>query len=1005
MLSAFIFDKTKDIIFIVILFIIHFKALFSKILDNFILKENLDTGDLIYVKDYHNLNIAITRKNTIYAGFPPTSKANLSASVTKYTNGITINNNFVLITCLSDFILKKINLKTGRTSNVVTMYYDPNGLTKSCSIGLLGNSAFVISSTISSNRVTTLISQYDLENINDETNGPTYTNTFIIGGNSNAHSFSYNSIEEIDQQADVESISVYGNITDIHLIFFYVNPINNEDGTITYRIMARFENKNYRLFNSTIKTDIKALKLNYYSIRLIIKYKKMDLYIKKEDSGYKFYSEKGKKNFEEEFISHNNSLIFTASRDFLKIEKLNCQNYYLFSLKSSIIKILGMYNETTDYVVYYYQTENSLNYISFQNSSFYFQVQAQSSNYIKKYNNNLVVNINKLIIPNDDYGNINLSNILYEDGNITKDYYTYNELSKDLTIFENPTDPQTKAIFLFNSLYEKQSNTDINLYIQPPLNVTITFEGCSFFCNLCFYHYMDCDLQKCESNYAFMNDTNDCYPNNQLFKKYIYNSTTKYFEKCYKTCDFCSLMSSESSKQKHNCFSCAEEYLRSYEYIGNCYKINNNEISSDKIIKNINDESFTIVQSCIDTDKKLKINSTGECVSQCPQLNGYKKYIYNYTNFTSNDYNPNNPQYQEIEEILPKYNLGDLCLESCPPDYEEDEENNICICIGESCKEKNLCGTNEKRFYLEDKGEFTENACSNDYYRFYFDCYIDGCPSNTSIAKMATKTCESNLNYCYIDNCFHSHCFLEPINEYIYRIDNSKQYLKSCNESLNYTIDNIKTYLYQNVCHSLCPENTEADEDNLICNCKYYKYSDNYDFAYNFICFSELEKCRTYIPVVDLKICLNTINDCIIENYKIFNKECYSKVCPENTQIIDDTLNCTCSYYFYNDSNYLNCLPQYASCQSYLYYYNNPYTKECFSSIEDCVIKGNIYIFRDNCYKNSCPSGTAIINENPNLSYYICDIIYDIPYIITETGLTMSYCPPIEILENICRIN
>jgi hypothetical protein len=70
------------------------------------------------------------------------------------------------------------------------------------------------------------------------------------------------------------SISVYGNITDIHLIFFYVNPINNEDGTITYRIMARFENKNYRLFNSTIKTDIKALKLNYYSIRLIIKYKK-----------------------------------------------------------------------------------------------------------------------------------------------------------------------------------------------------------------------------------------------------------------------------------------------------------------------------------------------------------------------------------------------------------------------------------------------------------------------------------------------------------------------------------------------------------------------------------------------------------------------------------------------------------------------------------------------------------------------------------------------------------
>jgi hypothetical protein len=34
------------------------------------------------------------------------------------------------------------------------------------------------------------------------------------------------------------------------------------------------------------------------------------------------------------------------------------------------------------------------------------------------------VKINKLIIPNDEYGNIKLSKILYEDGNITKDYYT-----------------------------------------------------------------------------------------------------------------------------------------------------------------------------------------------------------------------------------------------------------------------------------------------------------------------------------------------------------------------------------------------------------------------------------------------------------------------------------------------------------------------------------------------------------------------------------------------------
>lgn len=142
-----------------------------------------------------------------------------------------------------------------------------------------------------------------------------------------------------------------------------------------------------------------------------------------------------------------------------------------------------------------------------------------------------MVNIKQTIIPNDDYENIKLSKILYEGGNITEDYYTYKELSTELTIFGNPIKPEIKSIFLFNSLYENQSKIDINLYIDPPANITIEFEGCSFYCNLCFYHYKDCDLQNCKNSYAFIKNTDDCYPNNQMFKNYIYNSTTKIFWK------------------------------------------------------------------------------------------------------------------------------------------------------------------------------------------------------------------------------------------------------------------------------------------------------------------------------------------------------------------------------------------------------------------------------------------------------------------------------------------
>ena len=89
-------------------------------------------------------------------------------------------------------------------------------------------------------------------------------------------------------------------------------------------------------------------------------------------------------------------------------------------------------------------------------------------------------------------------------------------------------------------------------------------------------------------------------------------------------------MESESSQLNHNCFSCSEGYLKSYEYIGNCYKINKNEIDSDKIIINRNDKRFTIVESCAETEKKLKINATGECVSQCPKINNVEQMKKNF---------------------------------------------------------------------------------------------------------------------------------------------------------------------------------------------------------------------------------------------------------------------------------------------------------------------------------------------------------------------------------------
>ena len=60
------------------------------------------------------------------------------------------------------------------------------------------------------------------------------------------------------------------------------------------------------------------------------------------------------------------------------------------------------------------------------------------------------------------------------------------------------------------------------------------------------------------------NDT-DCYPNDQNMPNYIYNETTEYYEKCYSSCKFCSKQDTLSSNLNHNCLTCNDEYLKSYE--------------------------------------------------------------------------------------------------------------------------------------------------------------------------------------------------------------------------------------------------------------------------------------------------------------------------------------------------------------------------------------------------------------------------------------------------------
>ena len=371
-------------------------------------------------------------------------------------------------------------------------------------------------------------------------------------------------------------------------------------------------------------------------------------------------------------------------------------------------------------------------------------------------------------------------------------------------------------------------------------------------------------------------------------------------------------------------------------------------------------------------DKYFQIYSTKECVSQCPETIPYQSFQCISIDFTEQEYGQTlQPQCTPTQLDPPKYPLSSYCYESCPPNSEINELLTTaiqCQCIKSWHKEpttdERICDDEEYCKYNEYKYKiYNTNECANDcplyYNQFNFQCYLGFCPEGTT--ETESSECVSNYQYCYVDEYYQNICSDELVSPYIYKFDNTNQYLKSCSESINYTTENAKTYLYNGVCYLSCPENTSNNDEKNICDCLYFGYYSETD-ENDYICYNEEEKCVDKIPVIDLKICLDIIEDCIIKGYKIFNNECYNENCPENTEIKNSNdNNCYCKNYYYNNNGILECYdPTITSCEEKGYEYSNPLTLECFNSLEDCYNKNNIYFFNKYCYKDTCSDYIAL---------------------------------------------
>ena len=106
--------------FLFILFLINNNLIFSQINDNFA-SNTLEEGnyDLLDVTDYHNMKLIVSTSKSIYTGFPPNKKVETNANLITVSSIITINENYLLASCLEDSFLGKINLSTGNFISLI----------------------------------------------------------------------------------------------------------------------------------------------------------------------------------------------------------------------------------------------------------------------------------------------------------------------------------------------------------------------------------------------------------------------------------------------------------------------------------------------------------------------------------------------------------------------------------------------------------------------------------------------------------------------------------------------------------------------------------------------------------------------------------------------------------------------------------------------------------------------------------------------------------------------
>lgn len=460
------------LLYLYVALILEYQFVFMKIFEGSEIGKLYDDGQLIKIKDYHNLSISISTSKNIYLGFPPSLKSTCNRDLIVESNGVTINNNFVLFVCLRNFHIGKLNINTGELTRFSylqgTFTYKKN-----CAATAYKNLFYSIVIQNSGDKIAFDRHILTMSDINNEIKGPSADIDSTYGKFKEVDYISY------QQQIECDYILISDD-NDFRFVCVYVKPetLNNSIIYNIYGFIGEKEDDEYLIFSSNLETDIEMYKIDDYTLRCKIKGKQKDIKLEKINSTVNIINNT-EYPIDDELILWDKSLFFYGLNNSISLKNNKYSNYYYFLSPSIITKFLFVQYSFNNMLIFYYQTIDSFYYLTLRNYSYYFDIKGKTLNFSNQCDTNLLIDLNQLekFENEDEEGNFQLSHINYNGKNTSINYY-YNESNQTLLIYKNQINQEMILEIAFDYILVNKTDFQKEFYFHNYITYFIEFKIC-----------------------------------------------------------------------------------------------------------------------------------------------------------------------------------------------------------------------------------------------------------------------------------------------------------------------------------------------------------------------------------------------------------------------------------------------------------------------------------------------------------------------------------------------